>query len=57
MELWWDVVDFKMPVEIYYFSFDGKRYKKLDLDNKPKRFVIPSESELIIDPNRWLLYK
>ena len=57
VDLWWEEVDFKMPVEINYFSFDGKRYKKLDLDNKPKRFVIPSDSKLIIDPNRWLLYK
>ena len=57
VDLWWEEVDFKMPIEINYFSFDGKRYKKLDLDNKPKRFVIPSESDLVIDPNRWLLYK
>ena len=57
VDLWWEEVDFKMPIEINYFSFDGKRYKKLVLDNKPKRFVIPSESDLVIDPNRWLLYK
>jgi len=57
IDLWWKNNGFKMPIEIEYDSFDGKRKKELKLTNKPMRIVVPLKSKLIIDPDRWLLYE
>ena len=56
IDLWWKNNGFRMPIEIEYDSFDGKRKKELKLTNKPVRIVVPLKSELFIDPDRWLLY-
>ena len=57
IDIWWENKGFKMPIEILYESMDGKRKKTLALNNSPLRIVIPENSKLIIDPNRWLLFK
>ena len=46
-----------MPIVINYNSFDGLREKKLELNNSPKKIVIPKSSELIIDPESWVLLR
>ncbi|MBC8467210.1 MAG: M1 family metallopeptidase [Candidatus Marinimicrobia bacterium] len=56
IDLWWDNDGFKMPVEIRFESFDGERNRKLDLNNSPTRIAIPLKSDLLIDPENWLLY-
>ena len=56
IDLWWENEGFKMPLEITFNSFDGKRERKLDLNNSPNRIAIPVNSELTLDPDRWLLY-
>jgi hypothetical protein len=56
IDLWWENDGFKMPVEISYESFDGERNRKLDLNNSPTRIAIPLKSDLLIDPENWLLY-
>ena len=56
IDLRWKDKGFKMPIELHYISFDGKREKRIELNNTPKRIVIPASSELIIDPNGWLLF-
>ena len=57
IDLWWKDDGFKMPVEITFVSFDGKRERRLDLTNSPTRIAIPKKSELKIDPHDWLLYQ
>ena len=57
IDLWWENDGFKMPLEISYNSFDGKRERKLDLNNSPNRIAIPINSDLTLDPDRWLLYQ
>tara|TARA_Y100001968_G_scaffold317406_1_gene346371 strand:- start:504 stop:2120 length:1617 start_codon:yes stop_codon:yes gene_type:complete len=57
VDLWWEEDGFKMPIEVHYFSFDGRREKKLNLNNERRRIVVPANSKLIIDPERWLLFK
>ena len=56
IDLWWENEGFKMPLEIIFNSFDGKRERRLDLTNSPNRIAIPAHSELTLDPDRWLLY-
>ena len=56
IDLWWENDGFKMPLEITFNSFDGKRERRLDLTNSPNRIAIPANSELTLDPDRWLLY-
>ena len=56
IDLWWENDGFKMPVEIRFESFDGERNRKLDLNNSPTRIAIPLKSDLLIDPENWLLY-
>ena len=55
IDMRWVDTGFKMPVEISYESFDGARQKKLEINNKQKRIVIPVNSDLKIDPNGWVL--
>ena len=57
VDLWWKNNGFKMPLEINYFGFDGKRQRSIELTNKPTRIVIPDSSDLVLDPNRWILYE
>ena len=57
IDIWWEDDGFKMPIVINYNSFDGLREKKLELSNNPKKIVIPKSSELIIDPESWVLFE
>ena len=57
IDIWWDEEGFKMPLDIVYNSFDGKRERKLELNNRPKRIVIPKGSDLLIDPDEWILFE
>ena len=57
IDLWWDDEGFIMPLEISFTSFDGVRMRKLKLTNSPTRIAIPEKSNLIIDPDEWLLYQ
>ena len=57
VDIWWEEEGFVMPLDIVYDSFDGKRERKIDLNNSPKRIVIPKGSELSIDPNEWILFE
>ena len=57
IDLWWDDEGFIMPLEISFTSFDGVRMRKLQLTNSPTRIAIPGKSNLIIDPDEWLLYQ
>jgi len=57
VDIWWEEQGFVMPLDIVYDSFDGKRERKIDLNNSPKRIVIPKGSELSIDPNEWILFE
>ena len=57
IDIWWDEQGFKMPLDIVYNSFDGKRERKLELNNRPKRIVIPKGSDLLIDPDEWILFE
>jgi hypothetical protein len=45
-----------MPMDISFQSFDGQRDRKLMLNNSPTRIAIPLKSDLIIDPDNWVLY-
>ena len=56
IDLWWQNDGFKMPIDISFQSFDGKRDRKLMLNNSPTRIAIPLKSDLIIDPHNWVLY-
>ena len=57
VDIWWEEKGFVMPLDIVYDSFDGKRERKIELNNSPKRIVIPKGSELSIDPNEWILFE
>ena len=57
VNLWWKDEGFKMPLEVAFESFDGKRERRLNLTNSPKRIAIPKKSDLKIDPHDWLLYQ
>ena len=57
IDIWWEDDGFKMPIVINYNSFDGLREKELELSNNPKKIVIPKSSELIIDPESWVLFE
>jgi len=57
IDLWWQNDGFKMPMDISFQSFDGQRDRKLMLNNSPTRIAIPLKSDLIIDPDNWVLYK
>ena len=56
VDFWWEEEGFKMPIEIRFYSFDGERNRKLPITNSAYKIVIPKESDLIIDPNSWLLF-
>ena len=56
IDIWWREKGFKMPLEIKYDSFDGERKRSLELTNKPMRIVVPDSSDLVLDPNGWVLY-
>ena len=56
VDFWWEEEGFKMPIEIKFYSFDGERNRKLPITNSAYKIVIPRESDLIIDPNSWLLF-
>jgi len=56
-DLWWEDEGFKMPIKVVYNAFDKTREKKIELNNSPKRIVIPINSTLIIDPESWILFK
>ena len=56
-DLWWEDEGFKMPIKVFYNAFDKTREKKIELNNSPKRIVIPINSTLIIDPESWILFK
>tara|TARA_Y100001970_G_scaffold33326_1_gene41414 strand:- start:307 stop:1917 length:1611 start_codon:yes stop_codon:yes gene_type:complete len=56
IDLWWEEKNFKMPVEISYKAIEGSRTKIVDLDNKPKRFVVPDSTGYVLDPNGWILF-
>ena len=56
IDLWWQNDGFKMPMDISFQSFDGQRDRKLMLNNSPTRIAVPVKSELIIDPDNWVLY-
>jgi aminopeptidase N len=56
IDLWWQNDGFKMPMDISFQSFDGQRHRKLMLNNSPTRIAIPLKSDLIIDPDNWVLY-
>ena len=56
IDLWWQNDGFKMPMDISFQSFDGQRDRKLMLNNSPTRIAIPLKSDLIIDPDNWVLY-
>lgn len=57
IDIWWEDDGFKMPIVINYNSFDGLREKKLELNNEPQKIVIPKNSDFIIDPESWVLFK
>ena len=57
VDLWWDNAGFKMPLDIVYSAFDGPREKRLDLNNSPKRIVIPEGSTLSLDPDKNILFE
>ena len=57
VDIWWKNKGFKLPVEVSYMSFDGERVRRLDINNKPTRIVVPDSTGLTIDPYDWLLYE
>ena len=57
IDIWWDNDGFKMPLDIVYSAFDGSREKRLDLNNSPKRIVIPEGSTLSLDPDKNILFE
>lgn len=57
IDIWWSNKGFIMPIMIVYDAIDGPRKKILDLNNSPKRIVIPISSKFIIDPEAWVLFK
>ena len=56
IELWWEEKNFKMPIEIRFNSFDGERNRTLDLSNSSLKIAIPKNSNLLIDPDNWILF-
>ena len=56
VDFWWENEGFKMPIEISYKSFEGRRYRKLYLTNEPYRIGISANSDLIIDPDAYILF-
>ena len=56
IDLWWKEDGFRMPVEISYMAIEGPRLKKVDLNNEPKRFVVPDSTGYVLDPNGWILF-
>ena len=56
VDIWWKNKGFKLPVEVSYVAFDGERVRRLDINNKPTRIVVPDSTGLTVDPNDWLLY-
>ena len=57
VDIWWKNKGFKLPVEVSYMSFDGERVRRLDINNKPTRIVVPDSTGLKVDPYDWLLYE
>ena len=57
IDIWWDNDGFKMPLDIVYSAFDGPREKRVDLNNSPKRIVIPEGSTLSLDPEKNILFE
>ena len=45
-----------MPIEMSYMAIEGPRIKKVDLNNEPKRFVVPDSTGYVLDPNGWILF-
>ena len=45
-----------MPIEISYMAIEGSRMKKVDLNNEPRRFVVPDGTGYVLDPNGWILF-
>ena len=39
-----------------YMAIEGSRVKKVDLNNTPKRFVVPESTGYVLDPNGWILF-
>ena len=37
-------------------AIEGSRMKKVDLNNTPKRFVVPDSTGYVLDPNGWILF-
>ncbi len=56
LEFFWKEVNFKMPIEIRFNSFDGERKRKLKLASSPLKIAIPKNSKVLIDPDNWLLF-
>ena len=56
VDIWWKNKGFKLPIEVSYLSIDGERTKRLEINNKPTRIVVPDSSGFKVDPNDWLLY-
>ena len=56
IDLWWKEDGFRMPVEISYMAIEGPRLKKVDLNNEPRRFVVPDSTGYVLDPNGWILF-
>ena len=56
VDLWWEEKEFKMPIEISYNAIEGSRTKKVDLDNTPRRLVVPDSTGYALDPDGWILF-
>ena len=56
IDLWWEEDGFRMPIEISYMAIEGSRMKKVDLNNEPRRFVVPDSTGYVLDPNGWVLF-
>ena len=56
VDLWWKEDGFRMPIEISYMAIEGSRLKKVDLNNKPRRLVVPDSTGYVLDPNGWILF-
>jgi len=37
-------------------AIEGSRMKKVDLNNEPRRFVVPDSTGYVLDPNGWVLF-
>jgi len=57
IDYWWQNKDFKIPLQIEYQSFDGKRRRTIELNNSPYRIAINSNSSVKIDPDGWVLFE